>query len=100
MRPLGAFTIPAGHPSLPGHFPGRPLAPGVVLLDHAATLILATRPGRRIAGFPSVRFIRPVRPGDVVEVSAAGDRFACAVGPDAVLTGTFTLADAVLAEGR
>ncbi len=26
-------TIPADHPSLPGHFPGRPIVPAVVILD-------------------------------------------------------------------
>ena len=33
--PALGFTIPADHPALPGHFPGHPVVPGVVLLDHA-----------------------------------------------------------------
>ena len=92
MRPLGTFTVDASHPSLPGHFPGRPLAPGVLLLDEAAALILAACPGQRIAGYAAVRFIRPVRPGDVVQVGIDGAAFRCAVGDQAVLTGTIDLA--------
>ena len=30
------FTIEAGHRCLDGHFPGAPIVPGVILLDHVA----------------------------------------------------------------
>ena len=35
------FTVPHDHPSLPGHFPGRPVVPGVVLLDRVLAAIEA-----------------------------------------------------------
>ena len=97
MRPVGRFSVPPDHPSLDGHFPGRPVAPGVVLLDHAFALILAAHPGHRVAGMPAVKFTHPVLPGQEVAVSCApapGGRlaFACAVGADDVLRGTLVLA--------
>ena len=35
------FVVAPDHPSLPGHFPGRPLVPGVVLLDRVLEAIEA-----------------------------------------------------------
>jgi 3-hydroxyacyl-[acyl-carrier-protein] dehydratase len=35
---IAEFTIPASHPSLPGHFPGNPIVPGVVILDQVTRL--------------------------------------------------------------
>lgn len=83
--------MPATHPSLEGHFPGRPIVPGVVVLDEAAALILASMPGRRLSGFASVRFARPVRPGDMVAVTHEAGAFACVVSGESVVRGTIVL---------
>ncbi len=96
MTPAGRFTASPDHPALPGHFPGAPVLPGVVLLDHVLSAILAFYPGRRAAGLPQVKFLRPVRPGDDVEILAApehSDRvvFACRVGTDDIASGTILL---------
>lgn len=97
MQYVGEFCIDAGHPSLPGHFPGRPVVPGVVLLDAAFTLILAQQPGRVVVGVPSVKFTQPVRPGQPVSVSCdhGAERvvFACAVEGRDVLRGVLTLGE-------
>ena len=38
------FIISADHPSLPGHFPGHPIVPGVVLLDRVLEAIETGHP--------------------------------------------------------
>lgn len=100
MTPVGTFTVPPDHPALAGHFPGRPVVPGVVLLDFALGPVLGTAPGRRVAGFPVVKFTKPVLPGQCVEVACGvpnGDRvgFACAVDGAEVARGTVLLGDPV-----
>jgi 3-hydroxymyristoyl/3-hydroxydecanoyl-(acyl carrier protein) dehydratase len=73
----GMFTIPPDHPSLPGHFPGAPVVPGVVVLAEVLALVPAP-PGsaRRLAW---VKFLRPLLPGQQASVtliaSAQGWRF-------------------------
>lgn len=72
MNSAGVFTIEAGHPALPGHFPGRPIVPGVVLLDHAvlriaAALGLPPQPAR----LASVKFLATVVPNEPVTVRYA-----------------------------
>ncbi len=64
-RTHASFIVPADHPSLPGHFPGRAVVPGVVLLDAAFEQI------GRVAELASVRFTRPVLPGERVELAWA-----------------------------
>jgi 3-hydroxymyristoyl/3-hydroxydecanoyl-(acyl carrier protein) dehydratase len=95
MRPAGQFSIAMEHPCLPGHFPGRPVVPGVVLLEEVFGLIVAAHPGRMVIGLPQVRFLAPVLPGQVVEVAAgptAGDiGFTGAVAGREVLRGRLEL---------
>ena len=68
MRLAGRFQVSPDHPCLPGHFPGHPVVPGVVLLDEALALLLAATPELRVVGLPTVRFLRPVLPSEDVEV--------------------------------
>jgi 3-hydroxyacyl-[acyl-carrier-protein] dehydratase len=96
VHELLRFSIPDDHPSLSGHFPGRPIVPGVVALDNAIALILRDRPQDRLAGFDDVKFLAPVLPGSEVTVTyseTAPGRlvFACAVAGHAVLRGRVRL---------
>jgi 3-hydroxyacyl-[acyl-carrier-protein] dehydratase len=81
------YTVPADHPSLPGHFPGRPILPGVVLLD-AVFRAAGVEPARLLRA----KFTAPVGPGDEVEIGferRPPDRlaFACRCRGVTVLSG-------------
>ena len=62
-----SIRIPASHPALPGHFPGHPVVPGVVLLDRVAAALARWR-GARVAALPQVKFSRPLLPGEKAEL--------------------------------
>ncbi len=99
MERVGAFRIPANHPCLPGHFPGRPVVPGVVLLDEVIAMVAAGHPGQRATGLPRVKFTCPVLPEQDVAVHAAAGpdgrvAFLCRVGDRDVLGGTLLLGPA------
>ena len=93
MNAAGRFTIAFDHPALPGHFPGDPVVPGCVLLDHALALVRANAggPSATPALLPRVKFMNVVRPGEPVEVESEhrGTRivFRCRVGATTVLEG-------------
>ena len=57
----------ADHPSLPGHFPGRPLVAGVLLLEQVADALRAWR-GERLAGVREAKFIAPLQPGQAAQL--------------------------------
>jgi len=66
---MSHMKIPATHPCLPGHFPGHPIVPGVVLLD----AVLAALPAHagvavRVRSMPNVKFLAPLSPGQEFEV--------------------------------
>lgn len=62
------LCIPPTHPSLPGHFPGQPVVPGVVILDavqRAIEKLTGALPGLRL---PQVKFVQPLLPGEAAEI--------------------------------
>lgn len=90
------WTVPVDHPAFAGHFPGRPIVPGVVLLDRAIGFV-ATGLGRSMAGcaIANAKFLSPVGPGEILEFSwhtrASGAiQFDIATAGRAVATGLLT----------
>lgn len=67
------FTIPPDHPSLPGHFPGNPVVPGVVILDRVLDALEAEC-GVQLGALrlPQVKFMQPLLPGQTASVSLDG----------------------------
>jgi 3-hydroxyacyl-[acyl-carrier-protein] dehydratase len=58
------LSVDAAHPSLPGHFPGQPLVPGVMLLEQVALALQAWR-AQRLARVLEAKFVAPLLPGQV-----------------------------------
>ncbi len=67
------FTIPFDHPSLPGHFPGRPVVPGVLVMDCVLDAIEAES-GVAVGALrlPQVKFMQPLLPDQTATVSLEG----------------------------
>lgn len=89
------LRIDAGHPSLPGHFPGNPIVPGVVLLDRVAAA-LERRCAARVAALAHVKFSSPLRSGlnaDLtLQIDGTKAHFRIAYNGNTIATGTMDLA--------
>jgi len=66
-----SLCIPSTHPALPGHFPGNPIVPGVVLLDRVAAAI--ENSGERLARIGVVKFLTPLKPDEHATLAIARD---------------------------
>ena len=87
--------IAADHPAFDGHFPGRPLLPGVLLLAEAMEALRgAPQLAARLGDAPEIaqaKFLAPVGPGSDLAVAlfdeASGLRFELRCGAALVASG-------------
>lgn len=114
-RILALKNVSANEPYFPGHFPNRPVMPGVMILEamaQAAAILafrtLGSKPDETTtyfyAGIDNARFRRPVVPGDQlrIEILLQGSKrgvwkFGCAVRVAETLVSE---ADIMCATGR
>ena len=66
-----SFVIDPSHPSLPGHFPGAPVVPGVLVLERVFAAIEAAHGPLGAIRLPQVKFVQPLLPGERAEVELA-----------------------------
>lgn len=90
--PQIALDIPYDHPAFAGHFPGRPIVPGVVLLDSAQRLIEAAY-SLTLNGIAVAKFHSPAMPGDNLlldyEMNGSAVRFEIRCNARKIADGTF-----------
>ncbi len=65
------FCIAPDHPCLAGHFPGRPLVPGVILLEQVAQAVRA-RHDLRLVRIIEAKFLAPLGPDEPARVLLEG----------------------------
>jgi len=94
-------SVAAGHPSLPGHFPGNPVVPAVVMLEEVEKALGAAL-GRavRISAVPTMKFLRPLPPATPFEIELQIEpapctaRFTCRAAAGDLAQGRLVYADA------
>ena len=52
---------------MPGHFPGQPLVPGVIMLQHVAKALRDWRQ-KRLSRVLEAKFLAPLHPGEQAEL--------------------------------
>jgi 3-hydroxymyristoyl/3-hydroxydecanoyl-(acyl carrier protein) dehydratase len=97
------FRIPEQHPAFSGHFPGRPIVPGVMLLEEVYARIEASL-GIDCCGYAlrAAKFLHPLGPGAELSLSYRRDEsgsvhFTVSGGNRLVATGSL---QPLVAEGK
>ncbi len=107
-RIVASKNVSVNEPHFQGHFPGRPIMPGVLILEamaQAAGLLVFLSEGTKpdaasvyyYVGIDNARFKKPVVPGDVLEIEVSIDRFMRGIGK---FTCTARVAGATVAEAN
>lgn len=105
MRAVGLKQFTITEPFFQGHFPGRPVVPGVLLVEALAqvgAVAILSLPDNRgkipfFAGIDAVRFRKPVIPGDSVRLEVAMTKTRGSIGKG---TARALVDGAVVAEGE
>ncbi len=98
--PVIPLPFAADHPVFPGHFPGHPIVPGVLLLEWAQAAIEAQL-GQRVRALAEAKFHSPATPADVLEldfdIGATSVRFEIRSAARKIASGRFPLPPPVVA---
>ena len=88
------LAIHKDHLALPGHFPGHPIVPGVLVLDEVIET-LGEQYGQRliVSGLPSVKLSSPLLPEELLTITVESEgaetaAFTCRVGHRLVASGS------------
>jgi 3-hydroxyacyl-[acyl-carrier-protein] dehydratase len=84
-RVLALKNVSVNEPCFQGHFPGRPILPGVLILEAmaqaAGVLVFSAEENKNVqdhvyyyVGIDNARFKKPVVPGDQLEIEVTLDR--------------------------
>ncbi|MCL5040820.1 MAG: 3-hydroxyacyl-ACP dehydratase FabZ [Firmicutes bacterium] len=103
-RAVGLKNVSSNEPFFQGHFPGRPVMPGVLIVEAMAqvgAVALLSLPENKgkiglFAGIDNVRFRRTVEPGDQLRLEVEITRSKGAIGKG---HGRALVGDEVAAEG-
>ena len=106
-RVVALKNVSVNEPCFQGHFPGRPIMPGVLILEamaQAAGVLMFSAEGQAgrvddhvyyYVGIDNARFKKPVLPGDRLELEVVLERARRGIGRFACVA---RVADAVVAE--
>ena len=92
-------VVRADHPTLPGHFPGAPIVPGVVILDEVLEALMEWRENSQLTGIRMVKFLAPLQPEQAFTISlsvrnehAAEVNFCCRAEDRVIVEGQLEVA--------
>jgi 3-hydroxymyristoyl/3-hydroxydecanoyl-(acyl carrier protein) dehydratase len=68
MEVVTSVRMPIDHPALEGHFPGRPIMPGVLLLDAIVRAAQSRFAVAELSVVPRAKFLRPIAGGAEVTI--------------------------------